>query len=73
MVWGLAAIFASMFLLTAANIIYTNQQAHKFCSLMTTLDQAYNVPGQQPRSEYGKRVAADVHDLRKSLGCKEKK
>lgn len=66
----LAIVFVTMFLLTGVNILYTNQQAQKFCALMITLDESYSQF--KPRTEAGKKVAQNVHDLRKSLDCKEK-
>lgn len=67
---SMVIIFVTMFLLTTANVLYTNQQAHKFCALMVTLDESYSQF--KPTSSAGRKVAANVHELRKSLGCKGK-
>ncbi len=39
----------------------------RWCQLLTTLDEAYRAT--PPQSPTGQRVAADIHSLRRELGC----
>jgi hypothetical protein len=43
----------------------------RWCALLTELDNAYATsPG--PTTEVGKKVAAEIHQLRVGLGCPER-
>lgn len=39
----------------------------KWCNLIGSLDSAYSQ--QPPQTDLGKRIARDMHDLHRSLGC----
>lgn len=39
----------------------------RWCRMLTTLDEAYQAA--PPQSETGRRLAADIHELRTDLGC----
>lgn len=39
----------------------------RWCQLLTTLDEAYLAA--PPQTDTGKRLAADIHELRGELGC----
>lgn len=40
----------------------------RWCSLLTELDNAYRIPP-GPTTEVGRKVAAEIHELRISFGC----
>lgn len=75
---ALAAVVLSMFLLAAANVIYTGwvdsqrdeaerEADRRWCALLVTLDDAYS--STPPATEIGRRVAAAIHSLRTDLDC----
>lgn len=53
------------------SIVYANsverQSNRNWCSLVTNLDDAYRQ--QPPTSDLGRKIAADMHNLRVRLGC----
>jgi hypothetical protein len=53
------------------SIIYANSVARQsnrnWCSLVANLDDAYHQ--QPPTTELGRKIAADMHNLRVRLGC----
>lgn len=53
------------------SIVYANrvqQQSNRnWCSLVTNLDDAYRQ--NPPNTDLGRKIAADMHNLRVRLGC----
>lgn len=53
------------------SIVYANsverQSNRNWCDLVTRLDDAYQQ--NQPTSDLGRQIAADMHNLRVRLGC----
>lgn len=78
-VWYTAAIVIAMLVaLGVFNFLYINgavarqdrverENDQRWCQLLTTLDDAYRAA--PPQSETGRRLAADIHQLRQELGC----
>jgi hypothetical protein len=68
---ALALVFLSIFALAMTTSLYvnhTNRENNKhFCDLVTTLDDAYKTA--PPQSPTGRKVAEEMHELRKDLGC----
>jgi hypothetical protein len=76
--YALTAVFASCFVMFAVSIIWSNHVAddaynraarnqQHFCALVSTLDSVYQ--SSPPTTVTGKRVAAEMHDLKTNLGC----
>lgn len=76
--YGLLAVLVSLLMLGGAGWWYTTyaiaqqeraerESDRRWCQLLGTLDDAYRAA--PPQSETGKRLAADVHNLRAELGC----
>jgi hypothetical protein len=81
--YAIVVAFIAVVAIAFASVIYTNhvqQQADKrstaeraesdrrWCSLLTELDNAYKGPP-APTTEIGRKVAAEVHQLRESFRC----
>lgn len=43
----------------------------RWCSLLTALDETYQGPP-SPTTELGRKVAAEIHELRVAFGCPER-
>jgi hypothetical protein len=81
--YAIAVSFIACLVIALAGVVYTNyvqsQARHRteaeraesdrrWCSLLVELDNAYRTsPG--PTTEVGKKVAAEIHQLRVSFGC----
>lgn len=74
----LLMVYVSFIAMALAGVAYTNHVAakerasaaendHKWCRLLTVLDDAYNQA--PPQTPTGKRVATEVHTLRVELHC----
>jgi hypothetical protein len=84
--YAIAVSFVACAVIALAGVGYTNyvqsQARHRteaeraesdrrWCALLTELDNAYATsPG--PTTEVGKKVAAEIHQLRVGLGCPER-
>jgi hypothetical protein len=84
--YAIAVSFVACLVIALAGVGYTNyvqsQARHRteaeraesdrrWCALLTELDNAYATsPG--PTTEVGKKVAAEIHQLRVGFGCPEK-
>jgi hypothetical protein len=84
--YAIAVSFVACAVIALAGVVYTNyvqsQARHRteaeraesdrrWCALLTELDNAYATsPG--PTTEVGKKVAAEIHQLRVGLGCPER-
>lgn len=81
--YAVVVAFFACLAIAFAGVIYTNhvqQQADKrstaeraesdrrWCALLTELDNAYNAPP-GPKTDVGRKVAVEVHQLRVSFGC----
>lgn len=81
--YAVVVAFFACLAIALAGVLYTNhvqQQADKrstsertesdrrWCALLVELDDAYNAPP-GPRTETGRKVATEVHQLRVSFGC----
>lgn len=69
--YALAAVFLTLMLAVALNVIYTNRVAaqgnKQWCSIIVTLDDSYRKT--PPTTETGKKIAADMHRLRSQFKC----
>jgi hypothetical protein len=74
----LVAVVVSTLSTAAGGVAYTSwsigqqdrterENDRRWCQLLTTLDDAYRAA--PPQSETGRRLAADIHQLRAELGC----
>jgi hypothetical protein len=84
--YAIAVSFVACLVIALAGVGYTNyvqsQARHRteaeraesdrrWCALLTELDNAYATsPG--PTTEVGKKVAAEIHQLRVGFGCPER-
>lgn len=63
----------SIIAVVIAGITYTGyvqrQSDHRWCELITTLDEGYQSSPQQPTTPRGVKLRDDIHQLRKDLGC----
>lgn len=81
--YAIAVSFGACVIIAVSGVAYTNhvqQQADKrstaeraesdrrWCALLTELDNAYKGPP-APTTKLGRKVAAEVHQLRVSFGC----
>jgi hypothetical protein len=83
--YAIVVAFFACVCIALAGVVYTNyvqsQARHRteaeraesdrrWCALLTELDNAYATsPG--PTTEVGKKVAAEIHQLRVGFGCPE--
>jgi hypothetical protein len=69
--YALTAVFLTLMLAVALNVIYTNRVAaqsnKQWCSIIVTLDNSYRKT--PPASETGKKIASDMHRLRDEFKC----
>ena len=76
--WTLAISVLLLIILGIGGVLYTNyaikkqnvaerESDRRWCQLLGTLDDAYRAA--PPQSETGRRLAADIHNLRQELGC----
>lgn len=69
--WAMLALFITCLLLTVGSLIYANNVARKsvqqWCNVVVTLDDAYRQA--PPQTPTGKKLAAEMHDLRVKLDC----
>lgn len=71
--WELLAVsFVCAFLAAGASMVYANKVARdserKWCGIVSTMDDAYRAT--PPRSPAGRKVAADIAQLRSQFGCR---
>lgn len=77
--WAVTMIVVAVLAIGVGNLWYTNRLDHqsdsdneqndrKWCTLLTTMDDAYS-SGPAPTTEVGRRIAAAIHQLRIDLGC----
>lgn len=73
--YALLVSFMASVVIAASCLIWTaTQQAEsdaRWCRLMTALDDAYRA--NPPTSPAGQQIAAEIHSLRRSLGCDGRK
>ena len=69
--YGLILLFFTVIAVGINSIWYANhvqrQNNQKWCSLVSTMDDAYRQ--QPPTSPTGRKIAADMHALRREFGC----
>jgi hypothetical protein len=75
-VWySLFAVVTSCLLVGLFAVVYARHESHeanrKWCKLVVTLDDAYRRT--PPSTESGKRVAAEIHNLRSEFQCPRSK
>ena len=68
----LLVIYTSMMAMALGSIVYANhvatRSAQQWCSVINTIDDAYRA--QPPTTPTGKKIAAEMHELRTNLRCK---
>jgi hypothetical protein len=76
--YAYAAIFASCLMLSISSLLiskkYADDSARKWCDIIVTMDDAYKQPrppGTPPLTVTGQRIAKDMHNLRRELGCRK--
>lgn len=81
--YAVVVAFFACLAIALAGVLYTNHVQHvadrrstaeradsdqRWCSLLTELDNAYSAPP-GPTTDTGRKVAAEVHQLRVDFGC----
>jgi Flp pilus assembly pilin Flp len=70
-IYALILTLIAVLAVGAMSIVYANHVAtasnRNWCSLVVTLDDAYRQ--QPPQSDLGRKIAADMHQLRARLHC----
>jgi len=78
--WERFVYVVSLVAVVVAGVIYINyvddkrdmaerESDRRWCSIVGTIEQAYNDPASPPQSEIGRQLAADFHDLYAGLDC----
>lgn len=71
--WSLVAIVVSCVALSVITLVVSveinNARIRQFCALVVSTDNAYQAAPPSKLSKTGQQIAADMHALRKSLGC----
>jgi hypothetical protein len=69
--YALIVVIALQLAVAVNGIWYANKVARdseeKWCAIITSLDDAYRQ--QPPSTDTGRRIAAEMHELRASLKC----
>lgn len=70
--YAIMVAFVACLIAAGASVLYADhiqrQDDRRWCALLTDLDAAYSTPP-GPTTDVGRKVAAEIHQLRVGFGC----